>query len=174
MDRNSLTRGQNPYYSSGSTARQVAHEEVFQPRPNRVRVTRKRVKAKFAEDIQVRHLHALGYYAIFTVFLGCVAGVFAISIQLQSSQVQLESATSRLSALTVSNAARESEIHANLDLTAIEYIAINQLGMMPPEDFQRVVVVAPPQAVVVNYDSSEIATSRFSFTDFWRTIVGND
>lgn len=174
MDRKNLIRSQNPYYTSGSAARQVAHEEVFQPQPIRRRATKKYVKTEFVTDIQVRHIHALGYYAILGVFLACVAGIFAISIQLQASQVQLENATSHLVALTASNAAREREIHANLDLSAIEYTAINHLGMMPPEDFQRVVVAVAPQVVVVNDVYTEIATNRFSFADFWRTIVGND
>ncbi|MCL2236525.1 MAG: hypothetical protein FWB98_08830 [Defluviitaleaceae bacterium] len=174
MSRNNYLKNQSPYYTLDSSARQISREEDFRPTPKHVKVTRKKVKAQFSEDIQVRHLHSFGYYVILLAFIGCVAGVFAVNIRLQSSQVQQEVAISRLTELTASNIARESEIHANLDWSAIEYIAINQLGMMPPEDFQRRAVAVAPQVSMMATEITEETTSSFSFAEFWRTITGNN
>ncbi|MCL2854241.1 MAG: hypothetical protein FWE21_01320 [Defluviitaleaceae bacterium] len=168
-----LERGQGLYFAHDSGARQIAHEEMPQPRHGGVRVTRQRVKTAFSEDIQVRHRQTFGFYAILLASFACIVAIFAMSIQLQSNMAQLEASENHLAALVASNNARQSEIHANLDWRMIEYVALNQLGMMPPEDFQVVVARARPPEIAPEATDPEILQSGFSFPNFWRTLVGS-
>jgi|GEM_PF-1277609 len=180
---------QEEYYSPDSGARQIAlpEPEYFPERQRRPNVSRPPARKKgkrhklrkkqdpdFVYDIQARVWHNLLSYAVLLAFFGGLALVLALNAQFDYSRLGLESDRAHLAALQSGNAARAGEIYATLDLVRIEQVAIEQLGMMPPEDFQLVEVVVSPQSFFSAVQTDTPAVGGFSFDRFWNILFGLD
>jgi len=186
------------FYSPDSSARQVelvqsepAHypdpEPTAYPEPNRRDVSmppaprqkqNKRRKAKqaqeFAVDIQARHRHNFLAYMLVLAFFGSLALILALNARFEHDHMALEADRAQLVALHSGNAARASEIYADLDLAHIEAFAIEHLGMIQPEDFQMVEVVVTPQSFFSAAPIDTPSTDSFSFNRFWNVLFSLD
>ena len=165
------TQGINPYYSADSSARQLRTEETFAPQPNpqkRYKKVATKSRKPFVDDIQEKLRHHFLSYMVILAFFGGVAGVLALNARLDQAVAQREAASHELATLTTSNIARRGEMEASVDSAALEHYAIYTLGMVRPEEFQRVEVSVPRQAYLVGYH--EPAASGFSLARIWDSI----
>jgi len=107
-------------------------------------------------------------------FFAALAVVLALNAQFEYNQVQLESARGQLAALHAANTAREGEITSELNMEEIERIAIEELGMIVPEEFQLVEISVQPRSFFAHVNVDEtVADASFSFGRFWRTLFSS-
>jgi cell division protein FtsB len=144
-DLASRQSAQSAYYSHDAVARRVEVEEYFPEPVRRVQHRRVRYKNRLLNDVQEFLREHILSYLILLAFFGGAAGVLAFNAQLGYHVMQRESASAELATLQNSNAARRGEIFAGLVdiLPMIEYYAINEFGMIRPEEFQIREVSAP-------------------------------
>ena len=169
MARNS----QNMYYTRESTARQLQPQEVYVPQ--RPPARRTRPEPKFIVDVQAKIRHNFLGYVVIIAFFGSVIGVLALNARLNSGLVQLEASNAQLATLEASNAARRSQIYANLNstdqLNQIYIYATQQLGMGPPEDFQRISIQVARQPILPEIPQELPTQNSFSFSRFWDALT---
>jgi len=170
------------YYSTDSTARQLveeyapSYEPAPQPRPEPRRIPKKsrRSKPGFAYDVQAKHRHNFLSYVLVLAFFGALAIILSLNAHFEYNHMQLEAARSQLAALQVTNDARAGEIYSALNFEEIEMIAIEQLGMIPPQDFQMVEIIVQPQSFFAHAHTENVAQSGFSLPRFWNILFSSD
>jgi len=160
--RRNPTIDHSRYYAPDSAARQVAPQPDLPPIRRR-RLKRRKVKPEFAYDIQARHRQNFMSYVVVFAFFGCLALILALNAHAEHGRAQLEAARGQLAALQSANAARASEIYSNLNLSEIERVAIEELGMIPPEEFQIIDIRVSPQSFFAHADTEVPTQNGFSF-----------
>jgi len=140
--------------------------------PQRRRIVAVKKQSVLVKDVQERVRNHILSYAVILAFFGGLASILAVGANVSYAHMRLEAANSQLATITASNAARQGEINANLThmLPYIEYIAINELGMVRPESFQRMTVQAPRQAYTATTHDVAAITTGFSLSRFWEMI----
>ena len=169
--RGSYTRNSSAYYTTDSTARQIAPQErIALPRPkqNKRRIYRRRTQ--FAYDVQTRHRYNLMSYLLLIVFFGALATFVYLGAQTHQSRLQLESARTQLATLQGANISLASGIYNSINLEEIEAFARNELGMVTPEEWQLVEVSVQPRSFFSHIDTANPAQNGFSFSRFWNII----
>ena len=133
------------HYTTGVSAKEsIARREAV----------RQSKKALFAKRMRV-----LGSaFCVFAVALGIL---FANAIVIEKSSTVNEM-QNNLNALTEENNQIVLDIERNLDLNKIEDIAINELGMKRPDNYQVVYVDVEQTDYVEVLDSKGINPSKFS------------
>jgi len=176
------------FYSPDSSARQVdlvqpepthypdpeRRGELRSPAPKQGRRRKAKQAQEFAVDIQARHRHNFLAYMLVLTFFGSLALILALNARFGHDHMALEADRAQLVALHNGNAARASEIYADLDLAHIEAFAIEHLGMIQPEDFQMVEVIVTPQSFFSAAPIDTPATDSFSFNRFWNVLFSLD
>ncbi|MCL2169840.1 MAG: hypothetical protein FWB74_07440 [Defluviitaleaceae bacterium] len=162
----------NPYISMESTAREFYPEEIPAPKPiprvPRFKRILSRRKKELVDDIQENIGHHFLSVLVVIAFFGAVAGGVALSAMGRQAVMERESASLHLANLQASSTARLGEIQAGINIDAIEYYAINYLGMVRPELFQEVRLTTPtPAHISTVYEPSP---SRFSFGRLWDSL----
>jgi len=171
------------YYSPDSTARQIAEEyapsyepapqPTPQPEPRKAPKKNRRIRPEFVYDVQARHRHNILSYVLVLVFFGSLAILLSLNARFEYNHMHLESARSQLVALQSNNDARASEIYSTLNFEEIEAIAIYQLGMMPPQDFQLVEIAVQPQSFFAHTPIENTMQSGFSLPRFWNILFSS-
>ena len=162
----------NPYVSMESTARELFPEEIpapspIPPAPRYKRVVRK-LKKQLIDDVQETIGQHFLSILVVIAFFGAVAGGIALSALNREAVMERERASLHLATLQASNTARFGEIQAGINIDAIEYYAINYLGMVRPEAFQEVRLAMPrPAYIATVYEPSP---GRFSFGHLWDSL----
>ena len=173
IEDNHYRGSQLPYYSPDSNARQVHHEETYThnaPRPApRPRPARKPVASGkvLVQDVQETIKDHLLTYVVAAAFFAGVALVLALNANVTHSINLRETAGHELVAITASNISRHGELETNIDAAALEYYAVNVLGMVRPEEFQRVEISVPRYEFVAPI---EVAGEGFSISGFFRSL----
>jgi len=171
------------YYSPDSTARQIAeeyaapsYEPVPQPQPEPRRIPKKSRRAKpgFAYDVQAKHRQNLLSYVLVFAFFGALAIILSLNARFEYNHMQLEAARAQFAVLQSTNGARAGEIYSTLNFEEIEMIAIEQLGMMPPQDFQIVEIIVQPHSFFAHVYTENVAQSGFSLPRFWNILFSSD
>jgi len=174
------SRGYNahiPYYSQDSTARQIVEQEEYipisqpRPAPRPRRSLRRKRRAEFAYDIQTRHREYFMSYILLIAFFSGLALILALNAQFRDGQLRLEAARNQLVSLRESNDAILSGIYADLDMYEIERFAMQELGMIRPEEFQLVEIRLAPRSYFTHVTTGEAAESDFSSNRFLDTLI---
>ncbi|MCL2376310.1 MAG: hypothetical protein FWC76_02825 [Defluviitaleaceae bacterium] len=170
------------YYSTDSTARQIAEEHVPSyepapqplPQPQRAPKKSRRTRREFVYDVQAKHRHNFLSYVLILAFFGGLAIILSLNARFEYNHMQMEAARNQLAVLQSTNDARASEIYATLNFEEIETIAIEQLGMMPPQDFQMVEIIVQPQSFFAHAPADNAVQSGFSLPRFWSILFSSD
>ena len=179
IENNHYRGNQLPYYSPDSNARQVQHEERYThiPRPvTRPRPVRQVTKSRtiMLSDVQETVKEHLLTYVVVVAFFVCMVFFVGLNAQVHQATAVREAAGHELVAITASNVSRQGELETNIDAAALEYYAVNVLGMVRPEEFQRVEISVPRHEFFAVTDTASTGFSLSSFLSSLFTVsAGN-
>ncbi len=143
------------YYVTGSEAVKI-YENTTEP-VRHVNKPQRRVKQNNFRII----------LSVSIVFVCAISVMYTVSNRLEN-ELSIKSLNKELQELKDNNATLKSKISGKMDLKMIEEKAINELGMIKPQDFQIKEIYVPKvsNTTTYEYDWIEEETSEPSFFDF--------